>query len=162
LTFRTLVLGIGNNLLTDEGVGIHTVNYLSQRYPQLRDVEFMDGGTLSFSLAEPISQADGLIVVDAARLDTEPGTIRQFEGADMDSYLKGHRGSVHEVGLAELIDMSRLTGDMPDHRCLIGIQPLSLDWGETPSAEVSAAIPTAAGMVMETIRRWTTTEPVID
>lgn len=162
MTFKTLVLGIGNSLLTDEGVGIHTINYLVQRYPRLRDVEFMDGGTLSYTLAEPISRADGLIVVDAARLDTEPGTIRQFEGADMDGYLKGHRGSVHEVGLAELIDMSRLTGDMPDHRCLIGIQPLSLDWGEAPTAKVDAAVPVAAGMVMETIRRWTAVEPVSD
>jgi hydrogenase maturation protease len=77
----------------------------------------------------------------------------------MDRYLTGKRGSVHEVGLADLIDMSRLTGDMPAKRCLIGIQPQSLDWGERPSAAVAAAIPAAVGMVLDTIRGWTGLDP---
>jgi hydrogenase maturation protease len=159
LAFKTLVLGIGNTLLSDEGVGIHALRFLAHRYPRLRDVELLDGGTLSFTLAEPIARADGLIVVDAARLDAAPGTVGRFEGEAMDRYLKGKRGSVHEVGLADLLDMSRLTGDMPERRCLIGVQPGSLDWGERPTAEVEAVIPAVAGMVLETIRGWTGNDP---
>ena len=154
MPFNTLVLGIGNNLLSDEGVGIYTIAYLAEHYPGLPEVELMDGGTLSFTLAEPIARADGLIVVDAARLDGPPGLIRRFEDEQMDEYLKGKRGSVHEVGLADLIDMTRLTGDMPTRRCLIGIQPQSLAWGDRPTPEVEAAIPAAALMVVETVRRW--------
>jgi hydrogenase maturation protease len=159
LSFHTLVLGIGNNLLSDEGVGVHVIRYLADHFPELPDTELMDGGTLSFTLAEPIARTDGLIVVDAARLDAPPGTIRRFEDGDMDLYLKGKRGSVHEVGLADLIDMTRLTGDMPARRCLIGIQPQFLDWGDRPTSEVEAAIPAAAGMVVETIRRWSQESP---
>jgi hydrogenase maturation protease len=150
-----MVLGIGNTLLSDEGVGVHTIRYLSDRYPDLEGVEWLDGGTLSFTLAGPIAAADGLIVVDAARLDATPGTVCRFEGAAMDAYLKGARGSVHEVGLADLLDMARLGGELPPRRCLVGIQPRLLDWGERPSPEVEAAIPAAAAQVMETVNRWT-------
>jgi len=154
LAFHILVLGIGNTLLSDEGVGVHAIHYLAEHSPQLPDVELLDGGTLSFTLAGSIAEADGLIVVDAARLDEAPGSVRQFEGAAMDAFLKGSRGSVHEVGLSELLDMARLTGDLPGQRCLIGIQPRVLDWGEQPTPEVAAALPAAAGLVLETIGRW--------
>jgi len=155
VAFKTLVLGIGNNLLSDEGAGVHVVRQLAEQYPDQDGVEYLDGGTLSFTLAEPIAAADGLIVVDAARLDSPPGTVRLFEGPDMDAFLKGKRSSVHEVSLADLIDMARLTGDLPERRCLIGIQPESLDWGDAPGPEVAAAIPLAAEQVLDTIRRWT-------
>lgn len=154
MILKILVLGIGNNLLTDEGVGIHVVEYLREHHPNLPNVELMDGGTLSFTLAEPIAAADALIVVDAARLDAPPGTIRSFEGEAMDTYMKGKRGSVHEVGLADLFDMARLTGDLPHKRCLIGIQPDSMDWGELPTSEVAAAIPEVAERVVNTVARW--------
>ena len=155
MAFKTLVLGIGNTLLSDEGVGVHAVNYLAEHYPNLPDVEFLDGGTLSFTLAESIARADGLIVVDATRLDDIPGTVRRFEDTAMDNFLKGKRSSVHEVGLTDLLDMTRLTGDLPERRCLIGIQPRYLEWGERPTPEVEAAVPVAAGQVLEVIGRWT-------
>ena len=69
-----LVLGIGNTLLSDEGVGIHVLHALSQGAPMPDGVELLDGGTLSFTLAGPIQDADALIVVDAANINAEPGT----------------------------------------------------------------------------------------
>ena len=154
MEFKTLVLGIGNNLLSDEGAGVHVIRFLQERHPRLPGVEYLDGGTLSFTLAEPIAQADGLIVVDAARLDAEPGTVRLFEDEAMDRYLLGNRSSVHEVGITDLLDMARLTGVMPEHRCLVGIQPQSLGWGDSPTPVVAAAIPQAAHLVLERIKAW--------
>ncbi len=154
MSFDILVLGIGNNLLTDEGAGVHVVNHLRQHHPDLPGVQYLDGGTLSFTLAEPIARCDGLIVVDAARLDATPGTIRLFEGEAMDRYMQGKRGSVHEVGLGDLLDMTRLTGDLPLRRALLGIQPFSLDWGEAPTPQVAQAIAPAAGKVLKLIRDW--------
>lgn len=159
MSFTTLVLGIGNTLLTDEGIGVYVIRYLAQRYPHLPDVDYMDGGTLSFTLAEPIAAADGLITVDAARLDAPPGSVRRFEGEEMDRFLQGKRSSVHEVSLADLLDMARLTGDLPERRCLIGIQPSAMGWGDQPTPEVEAAIPEAAKLVLDTLFRWTGNTP---
>ena len=150
----TLILGIGNNLLTDEGVGIHVVRHLEAHHAEEPGVTYLDGGTLSFTLAEPIAEHDNLIVVDAARFGEPPGTLRCLEGAAMDRYLTGTRASVHEVGLMDLLDISRLSDTFPEHRALIGIEPGSLDWGEFPSQAVAPSIAPAATMALELARRW--------
>lgn len=150
----TLILGIGNNLLTDEGVGVHVVRYLEAHHPDAEGMTFLDGGTLSFTLAEPIAEHDNLIVVDAARFGEPAGTVRCLEGEAMDHYLTGNRASVHEVGLMDLFDISRLSGTFPQHRALIGIEPESLDWGEFPSATVAPTVPLAAQMAIALAIRW--------
>ena len=152
---RTLILGIGNVLLSDEGAGIHTLEYLSNHYPALPGVEYLDGGTLSFTLAGPIEDADNLIVIDAARLQMEPGSVRCMIGEQMDRFLGTGKCSVHEVGLADLIDIATLTGSLPRNRALIGIQPEKIGWGESPSEPVAQAIPEAAGCVLKMISEWT-------
>ncbi len=149
-----LVLGVGNTLLTDEGVGIHVINRLQEQYPEIRGVSFVDGGTLSFSLAGLLAEHDQLIVVDAARTGGNPGSVVCYEGSEMDRYLTGNRQSVHEVGLTDLLDIARLSNHYPDKRALIGIEPENLDWGELPSFRVSQAIPEAAKMVVDLIDRW--------
>jgi len=150
----TLILGIGNNLLTDEGVGVHVVRYLEEHHAEEPGVTFLDGGTLSFTLAGPIAEHDNLIVVDAARFGDPAGSVRRLEGADMDRYLTGNRASVHEVGLMDLFDISRLSGTFPQNRALIGVEPESLDWGEFPSATVAPAIAQVATMALALAKRW--------
>lgn len=154
---RTLILGIGNTLLSDEGAGIHVIRELAEHLGDRADIELMDGGTLSFTLAGAIEEADRLIVVDAANLDAPPGTTRVFVGDDMDSFVGGNRKrSVHEVGLIDLMAIARLTDRLPGARALIGIQPHDLDWGETPSPAVSAAIPVACRHVLDLLETWNT------
>lgn len=150
----TLILGIGNNLLTDEGIGVHVVQYLEKHHADTPDVTFLDGGTLSFTLAEPMAEHDNLIVVDAARLGEPAGTIKCLEGEDMDRYLKGNRASVHEVGLVDLFDISRLSGTFPKNRALIGVEPESLGWGDYPSPAVAPAIAGAARRALDLAARW--------
>jgi hydrogenase maturation protease len=153
-TSTTLVLGIGNNLLTDEGVGIHVIELLEKQYPNRKDISFVDGGTLSFTLADYLANHQQLIVVDAARIGGKPGEMACFEGSEMDRYLTGNRQSVHEVGLMDLLDICKLQGHYPEKRALVGIEPESLDWGEQPSASVVPAVGKAADKVMELIRKW--------
>lgn len=150
----TLVLGIGNTLLTDEGVGIHVIQYLSAIYPQRPDVSFIDGGTLSFTLAGLLAEHQRLIVVDAARTGNQPGSVVCYTGEAMDRYLTGNRQSVHEVGLTDLLDIARLSDHYPRERALVGIEPLSLEWGELPSPVVAVAVPEAARKVMDLIENW--------
>jgi len=150
----TLILGIGNTLLTDEGVGIHVIHHLTEHFPDEPDVTFLDGGTLSFTLAGPIAEHDNLIVVDAARLDAPAGTVKLLEGNEMDRYFTGNRESVHEVSLMDLLDIARLSETYPERRALIGIQPQSMDWGDQPTSKVKAAIQSAANTVLELHRKW--------
>jgi len=149
---KILVLGIGNTLLTDEGVGIVAMRELEARFGAREDMEFLDGGTLSFTLAVPISECSALLVIDAAELGAAPGTVRSFEGAEMDRFLgENRKGSVHEVGLLDLRSISLLTGHWPEQRALIGVQPDIVGWGETLTPAVAAALAegckTASGII---------------
>jgi hydrogenase maturation protease len=154
---NTLVLGIGNTLLTDEGIGVHVTRYLSQQHPPLPDTDFIDGGTLSFTLAGDIETAGSLVVIDATQLNELPGSVRAFIGDEMDAFLGGQsKRSVHEVGLMDLLSIARLTGHLPDRRALIGIQPHNVDWGEFPTEAVQAAIPVAGNMAIQLIQEWQT------
>ena len=150
----TLVLGIGNTLLSDEGVGIHVLEAAQQMAGERTDIEFLDGGTLSFTLADAIARHPQLVVVDAARVDGPPGTIAVFEGEAMDARLRGGLQSVHEVGLSDLMDISRLTDSLPKNRALVGVCPEAIDWGEGPTPAVARAVRPAAEKVLEIIQRW--------
>lgn len=150
----TLMLGIGNTLLSDEGVGVHVIEYLARHFASEEGVTYLDGGTLSFTLAEPIARHQRLIVIDAARLNTAPGTVRALIGDDIDGYLTGNRHSVHEVGLLDLLNIARLSDCYPLRRALIGIQPQGIDWGEHPTPAVAAAIPLAAQTALQLHRQW--------
>lgn len=152
---RTLVLGIGNTLLTDEGVGVHLLEALRPLVRDLHEVRLLDGGTLSFTLAGPIAQTDALIVVDAAELKRPPGEWALLEGEAMDAFLAGNRkASVHEVGLADLRAIALLAGHWPERRALLAIQPAVIDWGESLTPRVAAAIPAACAAIAQLIRGW--------
>lgn len=154
----TLVLGVGNTILTDEGVGPWVVERLRALNPDAPGINWMDGGTLSFSIAAFVEDAEHLIVVDATELRADPGTVKVFEDEDMDRMLGGHGRSIHEVGLMDLMNMARLTERLPRRRALVGIQPEIVDWGTEPTAAVGAAMPVAARAVAELIGRWTGAE----
>ncbi|MES9941287.1 MAG: HyaD/HybD family hydrogenase maturation endopeptidase [Candidatus Thiodiazotropha sp. 6PLUC1] len=149
-----LILGIGNNLLSDEGIGVHLVNRMQQRFGEIDGVNFLDGGTLSFTLAEPIAESEGLIVVDAARMNLPPGSLKVFHNEQMDKYLMGNRSSVHEVSLGDLLDIARLSETLPDPRCLVGIEPKELDWGETLSEVVEPAIDKGIDEIVSILGGW--------
>ena len=152
---NVLVLGLGNTLLKDEGAGVHVINYLQSQFPDEPDVEYLDGGTLSFTLAGPIEDADGLIVVDATELGAEAGAIRCFQHKDMDDFIGSNRKrSVHEVSLIDLLAVAYLTERLPERRALIGIQPHTVDWGDQPTHQVAAAIPQAGQQVLDILREW--------
>jgi hydrogenase maturation protease len=139
---HTLVLGIGNTLLSDEGAGVHALEYLRSHYPDIPGVHYLDGGTLSFTLAGEIEDAENLIVIDAAQLGAPAGTVRCMTGKVMDRFLgQGKRSA-------------RLTEAFPRHRALIGIQPDVFGWGEAPSTPVCQAFPEVAAQALNLIEQW--------
>ena len=158
MTETTLILGLGNSLLSDEGAGVETIRRL-EATSDLSGVRLMDGGTLGFSLAAPIADSPRLIVVDAATLNEPPGTVRVFEGGAMDLQLSGKGKSVHEVSLADLMDMARLSGTLPRRRALVGIQPAEIDWGDALTPAVEAAVPKAMEEIHALVARWNANSP---
>jgi len=151
----TLVLGIGNSLLADEGVGVHVIRALEGAFGPEDAVELLDGGTLSFTLAGPIGDARALIVVDAAQLGAAPGIVQVMEGEAMDQFLLGNRkSSVHEVGLMDLMSIAKLTDCWPARRALVAIQPDKVDWGDAPTEAVAAAVPLACQRIRSLIEAW--------
>ena len=149
-----LVLGIGNTLLTDEGAGVATLHYMQEHFPDQSHVRYLDGGTLSFTLTTELQDSHALIVLDAAELHAQPGTVRCFEDLEMDQYLGQAKRSAHEVGLLDLMDMARLMDRLPEQRALVGIQHETIDWGEEPTAAVARAIPEAAATAINLIEKW--------
>lgn len=147
------IVGIGNNLLTDDGAGIHVLREVAADNAE-EDLACIDGGTVGLALLDRLANLRGLIAVDAMILGKEPGSVTVLEGEDMDSHLRNQRGSVHEVGLSDLMDALRLRGELPDKRALIGIEPAAMDWGTEPTAPVAAAVPQAATLARNLVRAW--------
>jgi hydrogenase maturation protease len=159
-TPKLVVLGIGNTLMSDDGVGIHVIRDLQGRQrDQLLpkgDIELLDGGTLGFLLFDRLSGADGMVVVDAANLGEAAGTVRVVVGAEMERFLDDKRSlSVHEVGLLDLLQMMKLSGQTPRLSAMVGIQPSLIDWGTEVSPAVAAGIPQASLAVTQVLARWT-------
>lgn len=147
------VVGIGNSLLTDDGAGIHTLERFAEGNTN-DDVVCLDGGTVGLALLDRLSNLDGLVALDAMKLGKTPGDVTVLQGEAMDAHLRNQHGSVHEVGLSDLMDALRLRGDLPDKRALIGIEPEDMDWGTQPTPAVEAALPKAAAFAKDLVSTW--------
>lgn len=151
---KTLILGIGNTLLGDEGAGVHALELLRSEYPNIPGVCYVDGGTLSFSLASYFEDCDRLIVFDAAEFKSPPGTVKTLIGDAMDAFLGAAKHSPHEVGLLDLFDIARLTDTLPEKRALVGIQPETTAWSMEPSPAVARALETAVTSALGLLQIW--------
>ncbi|HEY6927807.1 MAG TPA: HyaD/HybD family hydrogenase maturation endopeptidase, partial [Steroidobacteraceae bacterium] len=150
----TLILGIGNVLLSDDGAGVHVARCLARRLAGHDAVQVLDGGTLSFTLAPLIAGAQRLIILDATQLDGPPGHIQTFIGEGVDGLLGRARLTVHEIGLRDVLDLARLSGELPPERALIGIQPASLEWGTEPTPVVAEVLDSVAARALELLEHW--------
>ena len=154
---QTLVLGLGNILLTDDGVGVHVVRALGAlQQERVIDpaIALCDGGTIGLALLSEVEAARALIAVDATEMQAPPGTVRVFLGPQMDAQLAGQKRTAHEVALADLMMAANLAGKAPLKRALIGIQPGSTGWGLEPTLAVERAIPIACKAVLAVLERW--------
>lgn len=149
-----LVLGLGNSLLSDDGVGVHVVAALRSDLGAHPGVTLCDGGTLGLALLPDVEQARSLILIDAGELSGSAGDVRCFEGEAMDQRLVGKKRTAHEVAAADLLDAAALTTGRPPNRVLIAIQPGSTEWGLQPTPAVGAAIPEVCRAVLSYIERW--------
>ncbi|MBD3728203.1 MAG: HyaD/HybD family hydrogenase maturation endopeptidase [Sphingomonadales bacterium] len=148
-----LILGIGNTLQADDGVGVHVVAAL-EKMDLPGDVAFRDGGTIGLSLLAEIEDCDSLVVVDAMKLDAKPGTIALYEGDEIQAQLGGKKRTAHEVAVSDLLAAAALMGCTPRHMALVGIQPGRVGWGLEAEGAVAEAIPRACAMVRDLLEKW--------
>ncbi len=153
-----LVLGIGNRILGDEGVGGRVVDQLgAEGLPP--GVEAVDGGTVGLALLPRIEEADAVIIVDAGRLPEPPGSIRCLEGPAMDAFVAGSPSTPHDIGLHDLMSALALQDALPAHRALVVIAPQNCTLSEALSDAVAAAVPEACSAVRRILDRWAGADP---
>jgi hydrogenase maturation protease len=136
---RVVVLGIGNLLMSDEGIGVHAVEALQRRFVLPDIVEVVDGGTTGMELLPDLQGAGHLIVIDAVRVGKPPGSVVRLEGDAVPAFFKT-KLSPHQVGLSDVLAALRFSGSAPEHVVLIGVQPVSLDLKMELSPEVAARL----------------------
>jgi hydrogenase maturation protease len=148
---KTMVLGVGNLLLSDEGVGVHVVKHLMEMtLPP--GVEVIDGGVGGLGLMGTLIGADRLIVIDAVRAGEAPGSIYRFGIEDLTKYPEIYKMSVHEIGIVEVLHLSGLLGRTPK-TTIIGVEPKSLEMGMDLSPEIHARVPRIIELVLDELNQ---------
>jgi len=145
---RILVLGIGNILFSDEGVGIRAIERLQERYQFPDNVSVLDGGTLGLSLLGIISEVDHLIVVDAVKNGGKPGSLYRMEGNDLPKRVRS-KNSLHQVDFLETMTMCQALDYVPE-TVILGIEPLDI---ESVSLELTPTILEKMDILMDMVLR---------
>jgi hydrogenase maturation protease len=147
------VFGIGNILLSDDGVGVHAINKLKNEYEFPGSVDLIDGGTKGLDLLPLLEGRDKVLFVDAANFKKEPGTVATVIGDKIPAFLS-QKLSVHQIGLPDMLFAARLMGITPPEVCLIGIQPKSMETGTELSEAVSIKMKDLVEKVLQKLKEW--------
>ncbi len=150
---RTLVLGVGNLLLSDDGVGVHAVRRLQERLDLPREVQILDGGTLGLDLLPYLEKVDQLLIIDAVDDGRPPGTLVRLAGDQVPAYL-AVKMSPHEIGLPDLLFAAQLREHYPREVVIWGVQPASTEVGLDLSPPVAAQLDTLVEKVLGDLAGW--------
>jgi hydrogenase maturation protease len=145
---RLLILGLGNLLCRDDGLGAFVAAAIAETREIPEGVRVLDGGTLGLALLPYLEDADQAILVDAILADAAPGTIVRLEGDDVGPAVAA-RLSVHQVGVSDLIEAARWRGRIPPTLVLLGVVPASVELGVGLSVPVREAAPDLLRLVCD-------------
>jgi hydrogenase maturation protease len=154
---RRIVLGLGNTLNTDEGVGVHALTLLQREAGKDLQFEFLDGGTLGLNLLPLVEETSHLLLLDAVDAGETAGTVIELRREDIPLFA-GVKLSQHQLTFQEVLGLARVRGKLPEHLCLIGVQPSDLSIGVGMSGPVLQALPEVLTRAKALLRMWTTIE----
>lgn len=143
-----LVLGLGNILMRDEGLGVHIARTLEDRFLLPSEVEVIDGGTCGMDLLDAISGRDLLLVTDAIRSEKAPGTVIRLADDEVLAFFRS-RISPHQLGLSDVLAFLALSGDPPKRVVIVGVVPEDLSLGMGLSRTAFRACDAALGLVID-------------
>ena len=146
-----VVIGIGNVVCSDDGLGVHAIRRLGERRRQSDGVELIEGGTAGLMLLPHLADARRAIIVDAISVGASPGTLVRLERVE-DVFATGM--TAHDVGLADLLDALRLTDSWPDELVLHGAQPASTDLGTELTQRLATALPGLLDAIEAELASW--------
>jgi hydrogenase maturation protease len=147
-----LILGLGNVLCGDDGLGVAAVNEIHRRYQIPSHVRVLDGGTLGLALMSCFEGSQDAILVDAVSVDRPAGSLVRLAGDDVAPAVRS-RLSVHQIGVADLLDGLRLIDAYPRRIVLLGLVPETLELGLDRSRAVDDMLPVLVRSVVEEARR---------
>ena len=148
-----VILGVGNLLMGDEGLGVRLLQWLEQHRAFPPVVELLDGGTAGLALLPRLEGAEGLLILDAVRSREPPGAIIVLEGNAVPARLSGAL-TPHQAGVSDLMAAMLLQGSLPPRVALVGIVPQNVSLGLELSPAVAAALPVAAERVALLLAEW--------
>ena len=146
-TVKTIILGVGNLLLMDEGVGVHVATNLL-RFSLPENIEVVEGGTDGFKLFHIILEADRLIVVDCVKGGGEPASIYRFDIEDYEHFPDVYKTSVHQISIEEVITLSSAFRT-PPVTTIIGIEPEQISMSMELSPKVLEKVPRLMELALE-------------
>jgi hydrogenase maturation protease len=148
---KTLILGVGNYLMSDDGLSVHVLERLQNSGLIPDEVEMVDGGTCGLDLLRYLEGVTNLIIIDEVnRRGGVPGTIIRLEGDQVPAYLS-LKISPHDIGLPDLLATAKLRDLYPEHIVVLGIQPASLEISVTLSPQVEEKIDTLIDLIVQEI-----------
>jgi hydrogenase maturation protease len=147
------VLGVGNKLMSDEGVGVHVIERIAAGYDLPQEVQLLDGGTLGMDLLYYLEGIENLLLVDAVEAHKEPGTIIRLEGEDVPSFLS-LKISPHQLGVPDMLAAARFKDLYPKRLVLWGVQPEALEIGLDLSPLVESKVDTLVKNMVEQLKAW--------
>ena len=149
---ETVVVGIGNTILSDDGVGVHAARLLQNDPGVPPGVTILDGGTLGLELVPYVSDASRVLFLDAVNSGKAPGAATRMTGSDLLATSSGW--SVHQLGIADLIAALALLSTKPQDIVELGVQPANTDWGVSLSPQVQSALPGLVAAALAQLRLW--------
>lgn len=142
----TLILGLGNTIMADDGLGPTFIDLMRQQGELPEGVELLDGGTLGLDLLPRLEGLDRLIIVDAVETGLSPGTLVRYRGDEVPQALET-KLSPHQMGLKDLLAVARLMDQLPEELVLFGVQPATIEMSTELSPLVAARLPELVAMV---------------
>ncbi len=153
-TLRTVVLGLGNPLMADDGVGIYALSHLQDDWYIPAEVELVDGGTWGLTLLPIVDNADRLLVLDAVDYGVAPGSITELRGDQIPLFLERTKLSPHQVDLRDILALCELRGRSPGEVVVLGIQPQRVEMSTELSPAVLEGIDALVTRAGERLRGW--------
>ena len=144
---RIVILGVGNILLSDEGIGVWTIQKLQQEFVLPPEVVIIDGGTTGMEMLEDLSNADHIIIIDAVRAGKAPASVVRLADEQVPVFFRT-KLSPHQIGLSDVLATLELTGEQPGGITVIGVEPVSLETSMSLSPQVEARLPVLMDLVV--------------
>jgi hydrogenase maturation protease len=150
---RVVLMGLGNILLSDEGVGVHVINKIKEQYAFSPPIDIIDGGTLGLDLLPLFQERDRLLIIDAVDFGKDSGFVGTLERDAIPSVLNP-KLSAHHIGVSDLLFTTRLTRATMPEVSLIGIQPGSLELGLDMTPEIRDKLKSIIGLAVQKLTAW--------